>query len=593
VDKKVQYFFILFLLSIIFFSFSTDIAKRQRYGFFSDESSYFSVIQSLAFDYDLEYSKKDINRIREYFPGGPMGLFLKKTKDGKIFFAKSYVYPLFAAPFFRVFDVNGILLFNGLMIFFSLLMGFLLLRQFHSERKSLIFSAGFILATVIPIYIWWITADLFNFFVMFAGLFFFFYPFKRKFFFYLSPLFFSLSAFSKPTNILAIGAIYLILLYRKEWKKFIILSLISIVFTSAMAGLYMYQTDEWNYKLFMGGERRTFHGKYPFEYPEDKEGNIKKGVNVRPYVFEDGFKMSFDDYWDRFYISPKAMLFNLFYFIFGRFTGAFIYFFPAIFVLLLFLFQKKEIPDYFVLFSVFLGSLTYMILAPDNYFGGSGSIGNRYFFSVYPLFFFLGYKKRILKYSLIPFIIAVVFLSGTYADTNHRSAYARFSGTSFPINLFPPEKTQYDKLPTNENPRAFGKYVNFGNRLGQPARYWVYFLNDNYHKIEGNRFWTLKDKELELFIATEKPVKKFFVRLWSKIKRNQFSFSIEHKTIVGKTKEGFVEISFENIKGLKMKGKYIYYLKIKSEKWISPRFEHKPKDDKRKLGVLSLIEPVY
>jgi len=591
VDKKARYFFILFFLFVVFFSFSVDIAKRQNYGFFSDESSYFSVTQSLAFDYDLEYTRKDINRIREYFPGGPMGLFLKKTKNGKIFFAKSYIYPLFLSPFFRLFGLNGILLFNGLMVFLSVLMGFLLLKKFHSEKSSLIFTTGFILATVIPIYIWWITADLFNFFVLFTALFFFFYPFKNKIFFYVSPFFFSLSAFSKPYNILAIGIIYLILLYKKEWKKFIIISIISIIITGSMAGFYSYQTGEWNYKLFMGGERRTFHGKYPFEFPVDDDGNIINGVKA--YKFEDGFKMTFDDYWDRFYISPEITLLNLFYFIFGRFTGIFIYFFPAFFIFILFLFQKKEHSDYFILFSIIVGIFTYIILAPDNYFGGSGSVGNRYFMNVFPIFFFLGFKNRIKKFSILPFIIAIVFLSGTFTDANHRSAYARYTGISFPINLFPPEMTQYDKLPTNENPRAFGKFIHFSNRENQVVKYWLYFLNDNYHKVEENRFWTLADKELELFLATEKPVKKFFVRLWSKIRRNGFYFKIGNKTVIGKTGDDFVEISFNDIHPLKMKNKYIYHIKIKADKWISPRFEIKPKNDKRKLGVFSFIEPVF
>ncbi len=592
-DKKVRYFFILFLIAVIFFSFSIDIAKRQRFGFFSDESSYFSVIQSLAFDYDLEYKRKDINRIREYFPGGPMGLFLKKTKDGKIFFAKSYIYPLFVAPFFRVFGLNGILLFNGLLVFFAVFMGYKLLNSYHSEVNSLIFSSGFVLATVLPIYIWWMTADLFNFFVLFAALFFFFYPFKNKYLFFISPFFFSLSALSKPYNVFAIGIIYLILLYRKEWKKFIIISIMSIILFGVMSGFYCYQTGEWNYKLFMGGNRKAFHGKYPFEFPEDKEGNIMKGVTVKPYSFEDGFKMSFDDYWERFYISPKVIILNLFYFIFGRFTGIFIYFFPAVFVFLLFFFQRKVPSDIFVLLSICVGVLTYLILAPDNYFGGSGSVGNRYFLNIFPLFFFLGFKKRIFKFSLLPFIIALVFLSGTYVDANHRSSYARYTGISFPVSLFPPEKTQYDKLPTNENPRAFGKYISFSNRQGQPVKYWIYFLNDNYHKVEENKFWTNADSRLEFFLATKKPVKKFYVRLWSKIKRNKFSFRIENKTIEGKTGNGFVEICFKNIKGLKMKNRFVYYLSVKSDNWISPRFEHNPKDDKRKLGVFSLIEPVY
>ncbi|HSQ34992.1 MAG TPA: hypothetical protein VLQ89_03270, partial [Candidatus Binatia bacterium] len=175
--KFIRYFFILFLLFIIFFSFSTDLSTVKKGGFFSDESSYFSILQSLAFDGDLEYTRADIVRIREIFWVGPMGLFLKKGQDGRLYYAKSFIYPLAAAPFFRLFGTHGILLANGLMIFFILLMGFLLLRQHHDPLKSFAFTLIYLFASVAFIYIWWITADLFNFFVNFSGLFFFFYSF--------------------------------------------------------------------------------------------------------------------------------------------------------------------------------------------------------------------------------------------------------------------------------------------------------------------------------------------------------------------------------------------------------------------------------
>ena len=50
IPKNIKYFFILFLLFIIFFSFSTDLANIKKGGFFSDESTYYAIIQSLARD---------------------------------------------------------------------------------------------------------------------------------------------------------------------------------------------------------------------------------------------------------------------------------------------------------------------------------------------------------------------------------------------------------------------------------------------------------------------------------------------------------------------------------------------------------------
>jgi hypothetical protein len=263
--KFIRYFFILFLLFIIFFSFATDLPKTKKGGFFSDESTYFSIIQSLAFDGDLEYSRADIVRIREIFWVGPTGVFLTKRHDGRIYYAKSFIYPLAVAPFFRLFGTHGLLLANGLMIFFVLLMGFLLLRQHHPQEKSFFFTIMYIFASITFIYIWWMTADLFNFFVNFAGLFFFFYYFKKPAWNSLAGLFFAAAIFSKPNNILHIGILFLLLLYQKDWKKLIGMALICLLVLSGLLYFSYSQTGAFN---FMGGERRTFYGNFPFERPD-------------------------------------------------------------------------------------------------------------------------------------------------------------------------------------------------------------------------------------------------------------------------------------------------------------------------------------
>jgi len=565
INKAVKYFFSLFFIFIIFFSASTDIPVRQRGGFFSDESSYFSLTQSIAYDFDIEYTREDLVRIKKLFQTGPEAVYLKKSKDGKLTFAKFFSYPLIAAPFFRIFGVRGFLILNSLMIFFSLLMGYLFLKKYHDNLKSLLFSIIFILATVIPVYIWWMTADLFNFFMVFCGLFFFFYPFKNRRLIYLSPLFFSLGIFSKPTIIFPAAILFLLLLYRREWKRFAIYTLIAATVCSALLFFYYSQTGEFNP---MGGERRSFHAKFPYEKPE--------------YTFENGFKMSIDNYKKRFFLTPEVAILNLFYYFFGRFTGMLIYFFPGVFILFFYFFQKREKEDHFIFAAIITGILVYILfLDPVNYFGGSGSVGNRYFMTVYPLLFFLGFKNRKIRFLHVPAIAALIFLSGIYMDMNYHSAYSRYAGMSFPSNLFPPEKTQYDKLPTNENPRAFGRVIHDGKN-----RYWVYFLNDNYHPINMNSFWTYGDKQLELFLATEKKVKNFRFMVLNGAVNNSASIKIEdiEKKIFLRPEETSLKI-VKNIRGLRMSGRYVYYLKIKSDKSYTPYLDSRNDPDRRTLGV--------
>lgn len=563
--SSAKLFFVVFLLFIIFFSLGTQIPNEHRRGFFSDESSYFSIIQSLAYDFDIKYRREDIVRIEERFPAGPVGSYLKKGKDGEITYAKPFMYPFFAAPFFRVFDTNGILLCNGLMLFFSILMGFLLLRQYHPDRESLSFILIFIFTSVCWIYIWWMTSDLFNFFVLFAALFFFFYTFKKKNLFYLSGFFFAAYVLSKPTNLAAAGIIFLILLYRKEWRKFILLSLVFLSVLSAFVLFYYQQTGEVSYKLYYGGERTAFYNRFPYERPE--------------YEFVSRVKTTADDYWERIHITPKIAALNLFYYLFGRFTGMFIYFFPAIFLFAIFFFQEKTPEDWFILAAIIVSILVACVLfAADSYFGGSGSLGNRYFLNVFPFFFFLGFKKRMFRFSFVPILVAAILLSPTFMDALFHSYRPRNPGTSFPIKCFPVEKTQYSHLPTNENPYA--------RNLDIGGNYRLFFINDNFHYLEGETFWTVGDKELEMLLLAPKKVKRLTAVLHNNRIKNRVRFQVEHQSKrLGIGPEMTKTLDFEKIPGLKVARGYLYHIKVKSSRAYCPFFAEENNEDKRWLGI--------
>ncbi|MCX6556426.1 MAG: hypothetical protein NTW95_03195 [Candidatus Aminicenantes bacterium] len=568
--KSIKTFFILFLLAVIFFSFASDMAKTKRGGFFSDESTYFSIIQSLAFDHDLEYSRADIVRIRQIFWTGPMGVFLKKGPDGRLYYAKSFVYPLAAAPFFRLFGTHGILLANGLMIFFVLLMGFLLLRQHHPPGKSLAWTLIYLFASVAFIYIWWITADLFNFFVNFSGLFFFFYNFKKPAWNGLAGIFLALAVFSKPNNILHVGILFLLLLYQKNWKKFLLTALACLLVLSGLLYFSHAQTGSFNYQ---GGERRSFYGNFPFERSD--------------FTFAGGgVPMSSDNYWNRFFLSPAIVVHNLFYYLFGRFTGMLVYFPSALFLLLFFFFQKKRPEDWFVLAAIGAAILFYILITPDNYFGGGGSLGNRYFFNVFPLFFFLGFRGRDGRFALLPLFVAAVFLAPVFMDPMYHSGSPRFPGISFPVKFFPPEKTQYATLPSNTNPRAFNKQVN--------DKYTLFFLNDNFHPMEDECFWTYSDQEHELFLLAPRQVQTFLVQLKNIPLDNQVRLQAEHKVQrVFIAAGGSREVTFSHIPGLRFDDRYLYHFKIKSSRSYCPYLADAGSSDQRWLGVQAHIEPGY
>ena len=69
-----MYITTLLLLLFAVFSLFTDLSVRQRGGFFSDEAAYFSAVQSLAYDHDLQYTRRDLFRIKKEFATGPQGI---------------------------------------------------------------------------------------------------------------------------------------------------------------------------------------------------------------------------------------------------------------------------------------------------------------------------------------------------------------------------------------------------------------------------------------------------------------------------------------------------------------------------------------
>lgn len=561
-EKKHWLFFALFLVAVFTFSFSVDKARRNQGGFLSDEATYFSMIQSLALDQDIVYERRDIARIKERFWVGPMGLFLKKGADGRLTYSKSLAYPLFAAPFFLLFDNHGVLLCNGLMLFFCLLMGYLLLRKTHPPEKSFSFSLIFVLCSVTPIYIWWFTADLFNFFVLFSGLFFFFYPFRLAGLRFLAVPFFTLAVFSKPSTLVPLAFVLLILPLRKRWKETIVFGLLLLLALAALATFYYSQSGTIN---FMGGDRRTFYSHYPYEQPG--------------YTFEKAHQMTASDYWERFHLTPAIAGHNIFYYFFGRFTGLLIYFFPALFLLLLFFLQKKSLEDWLILAAICAGILTLALLVPENYFGGAGSVGNRYFLTIYPLFFFLGYKERIFRLNLLPLAAAAVFLLPIIADGFNNSAFPGNAGELFPARHFPPEKTQYKSLPSNSNPRAFNNLV--------ADKYWLFFLNSNFYSVEAEHFWTYGRHEAELFLVVPEPApREIWIKLSNPPRDNRVRVIFEHQSRTVKLKAGENQvIKIGKPGGLAVDRGRIYRVRIRSDESYSPYFSEPGSEDQRLLGI--------
>ncbi|HNX42205.1 MAG TPA: glycosyltransferase family 39 protein [Candidatus Aminicenantes bacterium] len=566
-----MYITTLLLLLFAVFSLFTDLSVRQRGGFFSDEAAYFSAVQSLAYDHDLEYTRRDLFRIKKEFATGPQGIFLKKGNDGRLFFAKSFIYPLAAAPFYRIGGVRGIFFFHFLLLSLVVLMAYRVARRRFGEDIALPSAIFFLFASIAWVYFFWITADLFNFSMVFLSYLFWFDSREREkpwLWIFLSALCIGLATFSKPPNaLLALPLLVDALFVIKRPKRVLLFFLGGAVPTLLLFGLTTLLMGDWN---FMGGQRKSFYFTFPFENPGDTFDSL-------------GITMSAANYWQRFFLTPSIFLKNLFYFFFGRYTGLLFYMAPGLLFLTLFLLSRKKEKLGWVILAVFLAEIgIYTAMAPDNYFGGAGSLGNRYALNIYPLLFFLfpyGLNKKKL---FLASCWSVLCLGPLLFDPIYYSSYTGELSKNGLFRLAPPELTQVASLPVNINPHVW--------RIPTGGGCYFTFLNNNFNKVtEGGGVWSYKEGELEFILEAPARSRRFHILLQNNPSpaRNRVSLRIGDKRVSYTMGASEVrELTMEGIKpDLVIRDTAFYKGSLVSSTSTIPFFTAKENRDRRRVAL--------
>ncbi len=585
----------LILLFFLGVSLFLNIPRAERGFLFGDQAIYFAMTESIAQDLDLQYTRKDLVRYFSYFEAGPQGIFLKKGKDGRLFYAKSFIYSLFAAPFVKVLGPNGFLVFHFILLALVLYFGFFFFSRANPPTLALLSVLTFVFASVTGAYFLWIAPDFFNFSLAFLVLFFGLYktvppetpaPPKpqgglHRFLMspasdYLAAFLAGVAFFSKPPNVALLGPLVLWTLLRGRWLKAAGLILVFALGAGALFGTNWAVTGDWNYQ---GGERKSFYsaeGGFPFE---------KEGVTFDTA----GHAMTSEGYSQHLY-PARFVPVNLFYYFFGRFMGVAWYFFPALLALILFFIGQKSLIRWLLLAALAAEILIYVILIPDNFGGGGGTLANRYFLNIYPFFLFLAPLVRSRKEVVISWVMAAVFLSTILINPLGSSARPAAHAKGLPFKLLPVELTQINELPTNTSPFAFK--VPMGS---SEARGYLYFLDDNFNpKHDAEGVWTSGTATAEMVLRTYFPVKEVVVRLTNGPRRdNRVTVSIggRSQSLVLKEQEAGT-LRFPVGDGFVIKQSHLYRMKVKSSKYALPYFESGSSSDHRNIGVYFTLDLV-
>lgn len=567
--------------------------------FWGDGATYHAMAWSLAEDGDLRYEARDIFRVRREFPAGPQGIFLKRAsggltldpgggfpwirrvdeRDPRIYYAKAYAYPLAAAPFVRLLGTKGLLLTNALVLSLALALGYVELRRRTSPGRALAATLALFLGTVTPVYLLWPTPELFGLAVVLAGL----TAWRRD-----RPLaaavLLGIATYAKPYNLflalplgmqplLAVGSSLRARLLESSRRGVAMAATVAVLF-----GLNIAATGEWNYQ---GGERKTFYDRFPFESREVTFGNsgqwmttehlgpLVEGEDEERRTRRTGPLRSAGEIRDSF-------LRNLGYFWVGRFGGAIPYFFPAIACVLLFAFTgPRDAGGWLALTSLFVSYLFYLWMIPDNWYGGSGTLGNRYFLNLLPLAFFLVPRGREMLVAGAGAFALLVFMRPLFLDPVSHSLRPGDHTMLVPFRLLPAELTMLNDLSVFTDP--WRKKQPVGDTEGDahkhwpadPRAYYLYFLDDGTYgrerRGEAEGFWLRGGRAAEVVVRALEPVRRMRVRVTGGPAGDEVAVRLGSRTqtlTLGPSETR--ETAFETARGFAYYDTFLHTLRLRS-----------------------------
>ena len=379
--------------------FATTFHRDQWPGLMGDEATYLMQAESLAFDLDFQFQKEDYTRFEELHGMAPEGLILQKHPTRPSFiFGKPFFYALWAAPWVRLFPIHGIFMANLLALAIGALTAAAGLRHRLGEQAPL-WIALFLFGSVTFAWVFWAHPDLF---LMSAtatalglalGR-----PEKsravdRPLRWIVAGLLLSMVIYSRPLY----GPLLLPLLFTTRWFsgfrfRWLLVGLLG--FAALSAGLQYGMSGEFSsYR----GARRGFYSYtgYPLVdfSAEDWQSHVEKDADWHGGVPDTDLSI-----WG----------WNSIFFLSGRNVGLLPYFLPLFLAVACLGFRRKS--DFFLLPAALLTILAFLYLRPFNFWGGGGSLANRYFLPLYPLFWFLPTPVKSAKKLGITLLLAAPFL---------------------------------------------------------------------------------------------------------------------------------------------------------------------------------------
>jgi len=172
---------------------------------------------------------------------------------------------------------------------------------------------------------------------------------------------------------------------------------------------------------------------------------------------------------------------------------------------------------------------------PWNYFGGSGTIGNRYLINAFPVLLFAMTQEPSRKWIAGGLASSLLYSSVFLATPIFSSFNNSFHQQNYLFRNLPVEMTLLADLPFNTNRRAVRVAFDL------PPAYFLYFADDNSYLQESFDhyigFWVKGERTSEVILRTFEPVSRMRLRIKSMKANNVLTVKTGNDTAVIPLKE--------------------------------------------------------
>ena len=587
---------------------SVDVVKT-GYGIKGDEATYVAMALSAAYDHDLAYERRDLDRFVGLYKGGPEGIFLKRGKQlrvrlnasapfvrfvktvdprpDRLYYGKAFIYSVLAAPFVRLLGLNGFLVFHVLLLALVCVCGFVFLAARSQPVPALLFTLAFVFATCVPVYGVFLTPEIFNFAVVFVAYFLWLYKevapegssraLRGPGTDIVAAVLLGIVIYSKPTHALLIGPLVLWAWARRRFVRGLAIGLVCAAVAAAMFGANAAVTGEFNYQ---GGDRKSFVSSPRAEahFPLDAYG--------MDAWYRHGVEMSTNDSDTDNVLTDFANRFrhNAGYFLVGRHFGFVPYFFPGALAILLWLASAERARTWrlFTFLAIVASAAGLLVYAPFTWSGGGGPPGNRYFMSVYAATFFLTPPLASSVPALLAWAGGALFTAKMLVDPFYAAKFPQIMAERGFARRLPVELTMANDLPIMlDSTRA---HIWFSDVM-------LYFLDEHAHTPESidaqghQGIWVAGDGRADILVRCEWPIDHLTLTLQSPI-RTEFIASMgtgEVRVALAPGKPATLVVPASGVRGL---NSYAYMLSVRSTEAFTPALTDPASTDTRNLSAL-------